>query len=136
MWDASIEAMCDAVLGAPADETNEMLIQLIEDGFLSGKGGRLIANFPVFTEDVLAQIEALAEPLIEEVCSCMQEICDTATKTLKDYVPRALQSKCAQLACIHHQMDVMAFIIETMVKKKQLIVPDEKVNLCIYGVRR
>lgn len=136
MWDASIEAMCDAVLGAPADETNEMLIQLIEDGFLSGKGGRLIANFPVFTEDVLAQIEALAEPLIEEVCSCMQEICDTATKTLKDYVPRALQSKCAQLACIHHQMDAMAFIIETMVKRKQLIVPDEKVNLCIYGVQK
>ncbi len=64
----------------------------------------------------------------------MREICDIACETLKDYVPKALTDKCGQLSAIHHQMDVMAYIIEEMVKNGQLIIPEEKANVCIFGV--
>ncbi len=136
-WHLSVQAMCDAILEKPADQNNAMLIKLIDEGFISSHGGKLSAEFPVFSSDMMDDIIwPLLKPLAEDVCSCMIKVCDLAAHTLKDFIPRALSDQGAHLAFIHHQMDVMAFIIETMVKRNWLVIPDENEKLCVYGIIR
>ena len=126
-----------AVLGKQADEDNENIIRMLETGVISSKNGMLSAEFPVFDAELFGgEVQELLTPMVDMVCDCMGKICDIAVETLKDYVPKALKDKCGQLAYIHHQMDVMAFVIETMVEKGELIVPEERVNLCVFGVRK
>lgn len=66
----------------------------------------------------------------------MMEICETAAKTLRDTLPKSLSEKGDQLAFIHHQMDVMAFIMETLVDKGRLHLPESGQKACILGVIR
>ncbi len=134
-WNQSVKAMCDAILEKSADTDNEMLISLIEEGFISSKNGNLSAAFPVFSAETLSDtIWPLLKPLAEDICQSMIEICDIAAQILKDFIPRALRDKTEQLAFIHHQLDVMAFIIETMVKEKRLALPENNEKPCVFGV--
>jgi len=96
----------------------------------------LSPNFPVFSENVMEEVKDILAPVSHDVCECMEQICGIAAETLKDYVPKALKDKCGQLAWIHHQMDVMAFIVETMVAREQLMIPAGKANPCMFGVDR
>ena len=73
-------------------------------------------------------------PCVTAITGYIEEICSLAAITLKDYVPRALKDKCAHLAYIHHQMDAIAFIAETMAANGQLFIPNEKANLCMFAV--
>lgn len=136
-WNQSVEAMCDAILEKTADPDNDMLIKLISEGFVSSHAGKLSAEFPVFSADVLENsIWPILKPLAEDVCDCMIKVCDLAAQTLKNFIPKALWDTAAQLAFIHHQMDVMAFIIETMVEKNWLTIPEGNEKLCVFGVKR
>lgn len=135
-WTDCEEALCSAVLFENSDECNNELTTLIEEGFIKSDNGKLIPNFAVFRESVLSEITDLLAPIVNEVCACLEECCGIAAKTLIDYAPRAFKDKCGQLAQIHYQLDVMAFIIETMVSRKQLIVPEEKANICMFGVQK
>lgn len=135
-WEDTMRAMTDATLFKKADENNEQLIRLINEGVISSDNGKLSPNFPVFTEEVFHQIQEVLAPMTCEACSCMAHICDIAEEMLKDYVPKALKDRCGQLARINYQMDVMALIMETMVGNGQLSIPDKEVNLCMFGVTR
>lgn len=136
-WNQAIEAMCDAILEKTADQNNDMLVRLFEDGFISSHEGKLSAEFPVFSSDMLDNtIWQILKPLSEDICDCMTEICNIAAQMLKNFAPKALFDRCDQLALIHHQMDVMAFIMETMVKRNWLVIPEEDEKLCVFGVKR
>lgn len=136
-WNLSVQAMCDAILEKPAEHNNDMLIKLISEGFISSQNGKLSAEFPVFSSDMIDNIIwQILKPLASDVCGCMTEICDIAAQTLKNFVPKALLDQCAQLAFIKYQMDVMAFIIETMVEKNWLVIPEDNEKLCVFGVKR
>ena len=136
-WDQSVEAMCDAILEKTADPNNEMVIRLIEEGFISSRDGKLHPEFPVFSSEMMETIIwPVLKPLAEDVCDCMAQICELAGQTLMNFVPKALYGQCNQLALIRYQMDVMGFIMETMVERKQLVLPETKANLCMFGVRR
>lgn len=128
--------MTDAILEKAADEDNDQLIRLIEGGAIACDNGRLSANFPVFSAAVLEQAQGILAPLAEKICGCMMEICETAAKTLRDTLPKSLSEKGDQLAFIHHQMDVMAFIMETLVDKGRLHLPESGQKACILGVIR
>lgn len=135
-WDKAVQAMTDAVLGKAADEDNDQLIRLIEEGFISCDQGRLSAHFPVFSSASLEQAQQTLKPLAEGVCGCMLQICEIAAKALRGTVPKALESKCSQLAFIRHQMDVMALIVETLVDQGRLLLPKAEEKPCIFGVIR
>ncbi|MBQ7834574.1 MAG: sigma-70 family RNA polymerase sigma factor [Ruminiclostridium sp.] len=136
LWTEAMKVFHLAVLFEEADENNNELTRLIDEGFVKSDNGRLSPNFAVFSESVFNEIEKRLAPVIDETMSCMEKICGIAEKTLMDYVPKALRDKCGQLAQINHQLDVMALIIETMVSKGQLVVPAEKANVCMFGVDR
>lgn len=132
---AKAEAMNDAVLGAPADEANNAMPELIADGFISCQNGVLSAEFPVFEESVFNRLCEIIKPISEAVSDCMIEISDKAATILAEYAPESVRPQCADIAKIHHRLDVMAFLMEKMVEKGDLIVPNERVNLCIFGVK-
>lgn len=136
-WEKSMLAMTDAALFKNADESNEQLIRLIDEGFVSCDNGKLSPKFPVFKSEIFGgELKEILLPMIDTVCDAMIKICETAAETLMGYVPKNLKDKCGQLAHIHYQMDAMAFIIETLVAEKYLLIPDEKMNLCVFGVTK
>lgn len=131
----SASALSDAVMFKNADENNDQLTRLISEGFISSDNGKLSPNFPVFGGNIFyGEMKKLLEPVVNEAYNCMKNICEIAAECLKDHAPKALKNRCAQLAFIRHQMDSMAYIIEEMADRGQLIVPDKKVNLCMFGV--
>ena len=133
---AKAEAMNDAVLGASADEANSVIPELIADGFISCQNGVLSAEFPVFEESTFNKICEILKPLSEVVANCMVEVSDKAAVILAEHAPESVRAQCADIAKIHHRLDVMAFLMEKMVEKGNLFVPDERVNLCIFGVKK
>lgn len=136
-WNQSVEAMCDAILEKAADPNNDMIIKLISEGFISSHDGKLSAEFPVFTADLIDNtISEILKPLTEDVCICMAKVCDIAAQTLKNYIPKVLSDQGARIAYVRHQIDAMAFIIETMVEMNWLTIPEENEKLCVFGVKR
>ncbi len=134
-WEKTVEAVCDAILQKPADPDNEMLPRLIDEGFVCCESGRLSANFPVFSDQCFQhELYDLLKPATDIVCRCMQEVCTAAAEILKGFTPPALKDKCGRLAFIHHQVDVMAFIMETLVNRGSLTIPDSDEKLCMFGV--
>ncbi len=59
-----------------------------------------------------------------------------AAKLLTDSVPVRLQSQCTDIASIHHRLDVAAFVMEALIEKGKLILPKEKMPICVYGVKK
>lgn len=135
-WNDCAEAVNAAVLGREAPEDNEMLVRMIEQGFVSSDGGRLSANFPVFT---LTQYNAVRErlrPAAEETAAFTGEICREAGKLLETYVPEFLRDRCGTLAFIKYEMDVPAFIAESLVKCGFLGLSQTNEKLAMFGVIR
>lgn len=133
-WEKSIGALLDAALFKNADVNNDEIVRYISEGYISSADGKLSPNFPVFTKGVFGQVEKLLATCIDIAVDYLVKICDIAADTLKDYVPKALKDKCAQLAYIHHQADGIAFIAETMAANGSLVIPAAKTNLCMFGV--
>lgn len=130
-----VEAMCDAILEKTPDKNNETLPYLIENGFISSDGNKLSANFPVFDNATFKKLEKILSPLAEIVADCMITVSDLAEPILADHAPEAVRSQCKDIAKIRHRLDVTAFIIEKMIENKKLIIPNEKVPLCVWGVK-
>ncbi len=129
------EAMCDAILKNAADRDNPSLSWLIEHRFIDCKNGQLSANFPVFESSVFEQVVSVLSDIIEQVADCMIEISDRAEKVLIEHVPASVKDQCGDVAKIHHRLDVAAFLLEELIKSKKLIVPNEEVPLCVWGVK-
>lgn len=134
-FEKMIEVVCDGILGNPPDKENPRLPDLIEEGIVSSKDGVLSANFPVFSQEVFEEICRLLTPVSEAVADCMIVISDQAEKMLAEHTPVALKDVCADIAKIHHRLDVTAFLMEELIASGKLVVPDVKTPLCIWGVR-
>lgn len=134
-WQEWVRGMTDAVLFKEADDTNEQLIREIEEGIVSCEKGRLSPDFPVFGRELFESgFKELLGDIIGEMADVIEKVCEEAAEILTEYVPAALKGRCGQMACIEHQLKTMAFIVEAMVKKGLLVVPRERVNLCVFGV--
>ncbi|MBQ7796806.1 MAG: sigma-70 family RNA polymerase sigma factor, partial [Lachnospiraceae bacterium] len=134
-WHKGITAMIDAVVGNKADEKNEELIHMINEGFIQAEDGVLSANFPVFTYEDFYAVKLILVPVTEMIFKCISEICAIAAETLRDYVPKALRQSCTHLAYVNYQTVAAALLVETMVQKEYLVVPNERINLCMFGVK-
>jgi len=85
---------------------------------------------------VFEQVACILSDVIEEVADCMIDISDKAEKLLAEHVPDPLRGQCGDVAKIHHRLDVAAFLFEELIKENKLIVPNEKIPLCVWGVRK
>lgn len=130
------EGVCDAILCREANRDNPTLPWLIEQNFIRCEDGRLSANFPVFDSAVFEELCGILTPVSDAVARCMVDISDRAEVILAEHAPAGLKDQCGVIAKIHHRMDVAAFLMEELIRKNALTVPDEKVPLCMWGVRK
>jgi len=65
----------------------------------------------------------------------MIDISARAEDILKEHVPSSVKDQCGDIAKIHHRLDVGAFIMEELISANKLTLPEEKVPLCVWGVR-
>lgn len=130
-------AMWDAILENPADENNPTVLPLVKDNFICASNGRLHANFPVFKEDVYYScIKELLKPVYLKIADLMLRISGLGAEMLKSHAPASVADQCKAIARIHHSLDVGAILLEDMIKSGLLILPREKVPLCIFGVKK
>ncbi|MBQ8164634.1 MAG: sigma-70 family RNA polymerase sigma factor [Clostridia bacterium] len=129
------EVMCDAILGNKANIENNTSELLIENGFIGSKEDKLSAKFPVFPDKVYTDLCEIINPITEIICDCMIEISNQAETILKDHVPASVKNQCRDIAKIRFRLDVAAFLLETLISEKKLILPSSKTPLCVWGVR-
>ena len=89
----------------------------------------------MFTVKQKQEICELLNPVITATYDYIEELCEAALKLLKKHVPKNLIDKCEILCFVRHQTDAVAIIMEQLVKIGYLTVPDEKANLCFFGIR-
>ena len=134
-FDRRTEAMCAAMRGEKADERNDTIPELIAGGFIRCTDGVLKARFPVFDESTFSVVTALLKGMIERVSALMIEISDMGEKLLREYVPDSVKDQCGDIAKIHHRLNTMAFLMESLVADGKLTVPHEPTPLGVYGVK-
>lgn len=130
------EAMCDAILNNPIDVDNQTVPELIAEGIISAEGGKLMANFPVFSSEVYEEkLLQMLESVTDTVAECMVDISDKAQEMLLNHAPTSVKHQCSDVAKIHHRLDVTAFLMENLIDRRLLELPQEKTPLCIWGVK-
>ena len=134
-FDRRTEAMCAAMRGEKADERNDTIPELIAGGFIRCTDGVLKARFPVFDESTFSAVTALLKGMTEKASALMIEISDMGEKLLREYVPDSVKDQCSDIAKIHHRLNTMAFLMESLVSDGKLTVPHEPTPLGVYGVK-
>ena len=131
---ASAEIMCEAILGKEISSDEENLAHLIENGVVSINDGKMKANFPVISKQLKEEMDKDFADAVTCIDDYATELCKSAEAILKKYVPRNLSEQCDVLCEIRHKTDVAGILMEELVKIGYLTVPDEKCNLCFYGI--
>ena len=128
--------MYDAVLKNSVNPENEVVKWLADNRFIKLNGKTAEALFPVFSNQAYEKIRDIITPLIDIIADCMIDISSRAETIMKEHVPNAVKDQCADIAKIHHRLDVGAFIMEELIETKKLVLPEEKVPLCVFGVKK
>ncbi len=126
--------LCDAIREKPATDSDP-LVWLVEHGFVTTVDGRLSACFPVFAETAWDQLMDLLRPDYEAVAATMLEVSDRAEARLAETASAELRDRCADIAKIHHRMNVAALIMESLIERGMLTLPAEKTPIGVFGVR-
>ncbi len=130
------ERMCDAILENKVLPDDVTTAQLVSENMIKVIDGKLKANFPVFTSRDSHLMRKELNEIIDDIVSCMLEICDLAVDIFKKHTPKYFYDRCEQVCYVRHQADAMAIIIEKFVNDGYLIVPNEKTNLTMFGVKK
>lgn len=131
------QVICDAILNAEiSNQDEEAVAQLIRRGVVSVNDGKLRANFPTFTTRQAHVMRQKLKKSIDATVECIDKICTIAAEICKKHTPKHLQDRCERLAHVNYQADVMGIVVEKLVADGYLTVPEERTNLCVFGVRR
>ena len=132
------DTLCDAILKRNVNDctSEEVIAQLVNEGMIKVKDGKLNANFPTLTSQENHYIREELKPITDIIVNCMEKICSSAAILFKKHTPKQLKEHCEQLAYVRYQADAMGIIVENLVSDGFLIVPEERTNLCIFGVKR
>ena len=117
---------------AGADALNEIL----SEGILNIENDRLFANFPVFDETGYINVVEALYSVIEKVTDLMKEYSDIAAELLTEHCPPSVRVQCGTVAAISYRLDTAAIIFETLVKDGIITVPDEKIPITMWGVKK
>ncbi len=113
---------------------NPELPWLISEYFILFENNQLSVNFPVFSSSVFAKNCTMLSVCIDAVADFMIANSNKAEKTLLKVDPVHLRTQCRDNAKIHHRINFAAFLMETQIREKKLAVPEEKMQLCVWGV--
>ena len=103
---------------------------------LNIENNRLFANFPVFDETGYINIVEALYSVIEKETDLMKEYSDIAAELLTEHCPPSVRDQCGTIAAISYRLDTAAIIFETLVKDGIITIPDKKIPLTIWGVKK
>lgn len=131
------QAICDGILNAQiSNQDEETIAQVVHRDMVAVENGKLKAKFPTFTTKQAYFMRQELKEVIDATVECMDKICTMASEICKKHTPKHLQNRCERLAYAYYQADAMGIVVEKMVADGYLIVPEERTNLCVFGVRR
>jgi len=126
--------MKDAILQNKADETNELLPVMIEEGYVYCENGIVYPNFCVFDKENYKAICELLLPISKYTKSYMEQIFEKAAIELVKVTPNFVKDQCKNIAQLHYSSGVMGFVVNELIGNGSLTVPKEKTNLAIWGI--
>jgi len=129
------QVICDGILQT-SNQDEETVAQLVREGMVVVEHGILKAKFPTFTTRQAHYMRQALKGAIDVTVECMDKICTMATEICRKYTPKHLQDRCERLAYVYYQADAMGIVVEKLVSDGYLIVPEERINLCVFGVKR
>ena len=133
-WSDKQMAMHDAINEVPIND-NKNATWLIENGYIKSEGKKYHANFPVFKKNSFDKLIEMLSPVSENVGGLMKEITTLAAVTLADHAPASVKNQCADIATNIYSLDVMAILMEDLVARKKLSVPDGNDAITTWGWR-
>ena len=133
-WGETQKAMCDAINEAPIND-NKNATWLIENGYIKSEGKKYHANFPVFKKNSFDKLIEMLSPVSENVSCLMKEITTLAAVTLADHAPASVKNQCADIATNIYSLDIMSILMEDLVARKKLFVPDGNDAVTTWGWR-
>ena len=133
-WGEKQKAMCDAINEAPIND-NKNATWLIENGYIKSEGKKYHANFPVFKKGSFDELIEMLSPVSENISGFMKEITTLAAETLADHAPASVKDQCADIATNIYSMDVMAILMEDLVARGKISVPDGNDAITTWGWR-
>ena len=133
-WSDKQMAMHNAIKEAPIND-NENAPYLIENGYITSDGENYHANFPVFKKSSFDELIEMLSPVSEKVCVLIKEITTMATKMLIEHSPASVKDQCADIATNIYSLDIMAILMEDLVARGKLSVPDGNDAVTTWGWR-
>ena len=135
--EARSTALCDAILQRPLNGRNsEAVASLVSQGYVKVDEASLHAEFPTFTSRNNHEMKKELKEIMDRTVQCMETICCSASQIFKKHTPTLLRDHCEQLCYVRHQADAMGIIVEKLIEDGYLIVPNQRTNLTMYGVKR
>ena len=133
-WSDTQRAMCDAVKEAPTNNIVNAL-WLIENGYIKSDGENYHANFPVFEKSSFDALIEMLSPISENVSVLMKEITSVATEMLIEHSPASVKDQCADIATNNYSLDIMAILMEDLISRGKISVPDGNDAVTTWGWR-
>ena len=133
-WSDKQKAMYDAIREAPIND-NENAPYLIESGYIKSDGEHYHANFPVFKKSSFDALIEILSPVSEDVCVLIKEITSVATEMLIEHSPASVKDQCADIVANCYSQDVMAILMEDLVTRGKLSVPDGNDAVTTWGIK-
>lgn len=132
--DPKIDILLKVARHEVIDDNNEILAQLISEGYIRNDNKKYSLNFPVFTEKQYNQFVNVMECIIEKMKDCIKLGVSEAQKVVQNHAQAQMAASCSAVAEIKCRNNCIGYIVKEMCDKGYLSVPDSPEKLAMYAV--
>jgi RNA polymerase sigma factor (sigma-70 family) len=132
--DAKLDMLIKAARHDIKEDNNEVLAELISEGYIINNNREYSVNFPVLTECQYHTFVDLMEPAIKIIKENIKLAASESTKVVQNHAPSQLLDICAAVSQLKYKVDSLGYIVEQMCTKGYLIVPNCPEKLGMYAV--
>lgn len=118
------------------DGNNEVLAQLISEGYVNNDNRQYSVNFPVFTDSQYEEFIKVMTPIIVKMQESIKLGVSEAQKVVQNHAPAQLADSCAAVSEIKCRNNCIGYIVKEMCSKGYLIVPNSSEKLGMYAVMK
>lgn len=106
-----------------SEDDEELLPQLIQDGYVRSANGSLSLPFPVYTASELRRIKSILRPASEHLYKACKALLPMTEEVLNNFVPAYLRHQVPVLACLKQVEACIMNTMNTMYLNKFIEVP-------------
>jgi len=118
-----VDLYIDIILNGKSDFNKfeeELVIEMIMQGYLINKDGKVKSTVPIFTEDQMTKLYEIFTPFYEEANKIVNANMEIAYTVLKNHTPSHLKNQIQNIAYLSGDSFIFPNIIQAMVNKGYL----------------